>query len=565
MSSVLLSRHKLTAIGSLLWLAQVAIAQTPPSAGTLFQQMERSFPPHATPVIPFDSSKPKRVGPDDGEVTMTVKAFRFVGNVRLTEPELQQVVTPYVARKVSFAELQDVLAAVMQAYRDIGVIARAFLPEQDITSGEITIQILEAFYGQTLFQGARPSAVSIQQLFGIADHTLISGQPVGTPQVERALLLLKDLAGVQVDGQLVPGSRPGETSLLLSAVDLPVMQGVATLDNSGSRSTGAQRALAALMVNSPLHFGDQLVGNAAYTEGSTYGRLGYYFPVGYGGWRLGVNASSMDYRLITADFADLQAKGSSRVIGGEATYPIFRSAGNNLNWQFNADQKTFANHANGETTSQYVINTATLGIAGNFLDGYGGENFYSAGWTSGNLNLNGSPNQAADRATTQAAGRFSKIKGSYSRRQALAPQLSAGLSMSAQLANRNLDSAEKFYLGGPSGVRAYPNSEGGGSEGFLVSLEINQKLSSELFLAGFLDSGRVMVNVHNNFTGAPVLNSYSLTGVGLALGWDPSSNTSLKATWSHRLGHNPNPTLTGQDQDGTLFKNRFWLQASLSF
>jgi hypothetical protein len=39
----------------------------------------------------------------------------------------------------------------------------------------------------------------------------------------------------------------------------------------------------------------------------------------------------------------------------------------------------------------------------------------------------------------------------------------------------------------------------------------------------------------------------------------------LKATWAHRLGDNPNPTATGNDQDGSLLKNRFWLVATLAF
>ncbi len=36
-------------------------------------------------------------------------------------------------------------------------------------------------------------------------------------------------------------------------------------------------------------------------------------------------------------------------------------------------------------------------------------------------------------------------------------------------------------------------------------------------------------------------------------------------TFARRDGDNPNPTAAGNDQDGSLKKNRFWLTASISF
>jgi hypothetical protein len=39
----------------------------------------------------------------------------------------------------------------------------------------------------------------------------------------------------------------------------------------------------------------------------------------------------------------------------------------------------------------------------------------------------------------------------------------------------------------------------------------------------------------------------------------------VKATVARRIGNNPDPLSTGTDQDGSLDKNRFWLQASVPF
>ena len=181
------------------------------------------------------------------------------------------------------------------------------------------------------------------------------------------------------------------------------------------------------------------------------------------------------------------------------------------------------------------------------------------------MNLNGSPNQATDATTTQAAGHYAKLHYAATRQQVITGDLAFFGSLSGQLSNKNLDSSEKFYLGGSNGVRAYPANEGGGSEGELINLELRRKLPKGFNLVGFYDYGHVTLNHNNNFTGAAALNDYILQGVGLSLAWQNGNGPSLKATWAQRLGNNPNPTANGNDQDGSLFKNRFWLVASQQF
>ena len=133
------------------------------------------------------------------------------------------------------------------------------------------------------------------------------------------------------------------------------------------------------------------------------------------------------------------------------------------------------------------------------------------------------------------------------------------------MAGKNLDSSEKFYLGGATGVRAYPASEGGGSEGQMLNLELRWRLPKGFNFTAFHDWGEVKVNRDNNFTGAPALNDFSLKGAGLALGWQADSGLTARITWARRLGENPNPTATGLDQDGSLVRDRLWASAMLPF
>jgi hypothetical protein len=77
----------------------------------------------------------------------------------------------------------------------------------------------------------------------------------------------------------------------------------------------------------------------------------------------------------------------------------------------------------------------------------------------------------------------------------------------------------------------------------------------------FYDHGRVVVNPSSS----AALNAFELKGYGVGYGFVSASGISLKAMLARRLGRNPNPTSTGQDQDGSLAMNRFWLNANLAF
>lgn len=144
---------------------------------------------------------------------------------------------------------------------------------------------------------------------------------------------------------------------------------------------------------------------------------------------------------------------------------------------------------------------------------------------SGNADLDGSPNKAGDAATTQTAGQYAKLRYSLSRQQVIVDNLAFYAALSGQKASKNLDSSEKFYLGGAYGVRAYPTSEAGGSEGSLVNLELRWRLPQGFNLTGFYDWGHVKINKDKSFTGASALNAYDLKGAGLTLGWQAASDS----------------------------------------
>lgn len=536
-----------------------------PDAGSIQQDIERTRKPVTPPKSgsPLTPAKPDTKG--EGDATVVVKQFTVTGNKLMTAAELQAALRPYVGRPLTMAELQQAADAIVQYYLDRGYLTRTILPKQDVTEGVVRIQVIESLFSGVEFasklEGKR---IAEDRLRKTVTAQIQPGDAMSLKKLERGLMLADDIPGVNVTGRLVAGASDLTTGVLINVSDEPLIYGEAAVDNFGSYSTGAERLTVNGTMSGALRMGDQFSLFTMKTSGIEFARLGFSLPAGYDGWRVGANASAMRYQIEEGP----AGKGSSVVLGLDANHPVFRSRPDNLYFVANLDQKFFDNRgALGETTTKYHSVVFSTGFNGSMTDKLlpGSLTAGNLMVSAGNINLNGSPNQADDLATVNAQGSFQKLKYTITHTQNISSSLVGFVSFAGQVASKNQDSSEKFYLGGPLGVRAYPNNEGGGSDGQMMTFELRQNLPSDLVLTAFYDRGHVTVNKDNAFVGAADPNRMSYAGAGLQLAWYGPKNSNVKVIWSRRLGDNPYPTSSGSDQDGTQTLDRVWFSASIAF
>ncbi|MDE2456850.1 MAG: ShlB/FhaC/HecB family hemolysin secretion/activation protein [Burkholderiales bacterium] len=555
------------ALAFAILFSPAAFAQAAPDAGALSRQNQREHEPLLPGKSGPASTQEAPASPAPGNATLTVRAFRFDGNTLLGDAQLAPAVARFVGRPVDFAQLQQAAAAVAALYRDAGWIVRSYLPQQQVVGGLVTIRIVEARFGTPQVSVDDARRVSAARLVRIVQAQVPTGKPVQAAALDRAILLVRDLPGIEAQASLRAGANDRDTDLVLKVSDRPPAEGRIAVDNAGPRATGAARVLAHLGLESPSGHSERINADAALSSGSRYLWLDASMPAGSQGWRLGLAAWELNYRLGTPEFAALDAHGSAGDLGARASYPVVRARSRNLYLNLGADHKRFDNRSAGTTSSRYRSDALTLGLAGNRFDDWagGGATNAQATLVAGRLDLAGSPNQAADAATARTAGAYTKLQLSLSRLQTISETLSAYAALSLQAASKNLDSSEMFYLGGAQGVRAYPVNEGSGSGGELLNLELRRVLPAGFALTGFIDWGCVRVHVDAGFAGATAPNRYCLKGGGATLAWQAGPGTGIGLTWAHRLGHNPSPGANGADQDGSRLLNRFWLTASLAF
>ena len=543
-----------------------AWAQALPDAGSIRQQIEPSralsLPPAAPPqrVAPTPEIKPP-VG-----MTVNVKSFQLLGHRLLSTEELMPTLAEFVGRTLDFAGLQRATDAVAAAYRESGWLARVYLPEQDISEGTITLQVVEARFAGLRLEGEPSKRVLSSDIEAFFEEQQKTGEPLNTLALDRALLLADDLPGISVAGTLVPGQAEGETGLAIQNSDEAFVYGEVTLDNTGARSTGSNRVMLNLNINSPGDHGELINLTALRTQGSAYIRLGLTVPVGYNGLRFGFNGSTMNYKVIDgpSSLVSLNVQGSSDSIGLDWSFPVVRQRMRNLYFSGGLDNKRFYNDSINKTSdtnsyADYETNSLRLGFSGNVFDdlGGGGANSASLQVVQGQL--------ARVKAHTQidTLGRdYIKFNYALSRQQSLTADHSLFLNLQGQHATELLDSSEKFYIGGASTVRAYPSSELGGERGQLLTGEWRWRLHAAWVLSGFIDQAWVTALPT---TAADASTPSSLRGYGLSAAWQGPLGLNAKLTWSQREGSNPKPTATGTDGDGTLLINRIWFTAGLSF
>lgn len=536
----------------------------------MLKELQRTEPAPKAPAAPPELRLPEeRAAPADAGAKILVREFRITGATLIPAEELSQEISAYVGTEQSVTDLRKIALRLSDLYRRKGYFARALIPQQRVRDGVVEIAVIES----------KLSAIDIEVLPGTrfsgerARQFIVRQQPLGQPlspeATQSAMRNLNDLPGVEATGVLQPGDAEGDVKLSVRVESTPLLTASVYVDNYGLKATGQARAIGFGQLNSPFGYGDQFSLLGVVTERSNYEKIGYTLPLGYSGLRAGVSAARLGYRL-TGLFSGFS--GTATIFGATLSQPLRRTSSSNLFGSLALDHKSFVNDGAGINLSDKVLKTASLDFRGDFTDGLfgGARNLYSLGVVVGDLDLGGNAaNLAADQAGPRTQGSFAKLPWNYQRVQRLAEGWDLSATFSGQIASGNLDGYEKFAIGGPTAVRAYPTGEALGDDGWIVNLELRRAFSAELQGSVFFDSGHISV-LHNTFpgfnAGNPAKpNSYSLHGMGLGLTYGRAGDWLIRGSVAWKLGSNPGRDINGNDSDGGNSRARAWIQLAKFF
>lgn len=448
----------------------------------------------------------------------------FVAKVKLTgftlpdkAGKLAAICKEYEGRSLQMAELQQLISRINKYARTCGyTVAQAIVPPQEVKQGELEIAVYVAKYDDIEII-SNESDVADRVLAGYIHKNLQSGAYIMDKPLEMTMNNINDLPGVVARAILAPGSKPGTTKVQVQVLRRPVWNNYVFTDNAGGYYSGRYRYGFNTEINNPGHQGDKIILNGMLTNHDTknYGAR-YEAPVGRDGTRWGIGWSQSSYDLNTNSFYN--SLGQSRGFSFYGLTPVYRDRMNRVTAIYGYDHRKIkdrlqlkaAGLAGIELTTEKMANVYHAGISGSkYLPNRFSQ--YSLIYWYGNLSGGGkSLDGDYHKLTSDLLHVIYDGKTNYR------------VQLSGQIANRNLDGSEMFYLGGMNGVRAYGASEGSGDIGFTATAEVRRQTGIKgLEAAAFIDTGAV--KSHN----AALIEHLSGWGVGLRYNLDNSWHAQL--------------------------------------
>lgn len=547
----------------------------PDSGQILNQQKEPNRLPSQLPTSSTQEERDTLNGTPDLNVPVHRIEFEQLGELA-TETELQQLVADKIGHELSYTELLQLTHTITQHLRSKGyLLARAYLPKQEIKNGVLVIALLSGsadglpvveFSGNSKEE---PSIVSKISMQGASD-----GLPLKTDELERSILLINDLPGFSARSLLERGERQGSTRVIMEVQAEDSVESIFSLDTFGNRYTGELQGVGRVAFNNIGNAADRLTLGLSASEGLRKGDISYSRPLGANGLIANVSYTGLEYEL-GGDYQDLAIEGTAHSFIADFVYPTIRTRKTSL-WQgIGLGRKILEDDVLGEKLRDRKISTISTDFILQQFDRIagGGMTTLSATLHGGKLELGVPFDKTADAATSQTEGSYTKLTYNLARLQNVTEQDRLFASVNGQFTNQNLDSSEKFILGGPNGVRAYPVGEGSGDDGLTFTAEWRHDLRADIFgsqlqLVSFYDAGYTELHKDqwtNSIKTATGDNCYWISGAGFGINISKPGSFMLRGSIARTIGDNAGRDVFGNNSDNRNDDTRIWLQTLFWF
>lgn len=454
------------------------LAQELPDAGRVLQE---SLPANLQPVAPSVDFRPEGQPLEalvDGGPKARLDRITFTGNTVYASDILLAELGEVLGQSYDLSGLRQIANRISRYYRVNGFpFALAYLPEQSMTDGALTITVVEGRYGTVQATGDEALAAEAQGFLA----ELEPGSVIESNSLERAMLILGDQPGIDIVPIMRPGKEVGSGDLDVHVGEAPRVTGQLSADNHGNRYSGEYRGQVELRLNRAITFGDELSLWALYSNEDLWlGQLAYSLPLGQSGLRGRISYAHTAY--------DLQSPydgytGTAKVGTVGLSYPLIRSRNSNLIAAASYQYKALDDELLGSSYEEKSSHSWPLGLQFDHRDRLAG-----GGITYGGLTLTPGRLDADNDGATQ--GGFTKVNLQLARIQNLPAAFSLFAAVSGQWADSELDSSESFILGGANAGRAFPQGEGSGSKGWFGQVELRYAIEN-LVPYLFYDAGKI--------------------------------------------------------------------------
>ncbi|WP_072467068.1 MULTISPECIES: ShlB/FhaC/HecB family hemolysin secretion/activation protein [Burkholderia] len=545
------------------------------TAGTLLRQNQQLLTPSVAgkpgDSIDAEDNAPSKTPGAPQRAEPHVHVQRFVVDESLPEPaatHVRKLFAHFEGRELSFSEVARVRTLLNVLLRsEVDVLAYATLPPQEVNDGTVRFEIHRGRIEKVSLDNTSLVSTAVLEHYLPTNRT---GEAPTLNELEQAIRQMQALPGVaQARPSLSPGEAVGTTDVQLQAKPDARVQGALVVDNSGSASSGRNRAGAQLAINSPLGIGDRLQGVAFYAPrwgqdhasagGNTViGQLSYEIPLGYSGVRAGASYTRLQYRQGGPNQDVFDGNGAADVAGIYVNKPLIDRDDASLTVGTTLDYKRLRDGFFDIDSKRRSV-VGGIRVSGSKQGTFAGQPNavqFDAALQTGSLTQR--ELGLFDDEEFPTAGRFTRFSGNFEYAQKVVAGFTASVKGSVQLASRHLDGSEQMSIGGAQGVRGYGPELPGVDRGALVQVALSRQIDPVpgLSVSTFYDYGRGQINKDRSLDGAANTFTVQSAGIGLSYQYNQKVAVSLSEAW--RIGASP----AGQP---TSKAGQTWISAMLVF
>jgi hemolysin activation/secretion protein len=274
------------------------------------------------PIVPLPPEEEIQKQP--GTVRVFVYDVLVTGNTVFSDAEIDEVTAPFKKRTLLTEDLERLRLALTLLYINKGYLTSgAIIPDQDVTFGVITVQIIEGKLTRIDVEGNRWFSSSyLRDRLELGIRTPVKLDPLQ----EQLQLLQQDSRIERVNAELRPGDKQGESLLNVRVTDRQPFHAGIEVNNYQSPLVGEFRGIGTLTHDNLTGHGDPL--------SISYGQSSGAFPIVYGSYALPLNRYGTtfspyfrryDFKLIEEPFTPLNIKTNTEIIGMSLRQPIYKT------------------------------------------------------------------------------------------------------------------------------------------------------------------------------------------------------------------------------------------------
>ena len=489
-----------------------------------------------------------------------VKNISVVGSTVLSQAQLDELTAPYENREVTTEDLEELRRQITLTYIDKGYPnSGAILPDQAVTDGAITMQVIEGRLSEIRIQGTKHFRPSY-----LRDRIELSAGPPFNmnPLRDRLQLLLQDDRLARLNAELKPGQVLGEAILDVAVQETNPLRAFVEYNNYINPTVGENQLRGTITHNNLTGRGDILSASfGASAQASPY-HIGvfpnvnatYSIPLNKYDTTFLAGYRFFKFKVVEDPFRPLDITSETQIFTLALRQPIYRTLSDEVAIGIMGEYEQNANSLQGipfdfvNGMRNGFGNVAALRFAQEWTHRttqsvFSVRSRFTAGLDVLGATVNGAPG-AADGQFFSWLGQAEWLK----RFESTGIELVNFLNI--QAANDHLFPLEQIAVGGRYSVRGYRENTLLRDNGFAYQFETRFPIwnSSEGFpyvqFCPFADVG------HSWSAKGTTASPQTLASIGAGLRFNMATMANLNVYWGRPLVTNniPNPHNSMQDE-----------------